>query len=89
MEYTQYDDIYGHAAEEAQEDITAPSYYRWVPGVECVDVIQHFNLCRGAAMKYIWRAGRKTSDPRSDLLKAITFLEIEIRRVAAEEGDDH
>lgn len=63
------------------EIIVGPDYYKWVPGVECIDVIQHFTLCRGCAMKYIWRAGRKTPDPRPDLKKAIVFLQMELKRL--------
>jgi hypothetical protein len=42
----------------------------------------HENFCRGNAIKYIWRAGKK--DPATeveDLRKAIACLEVEIERL--------
>jgi hypothetical protein len=63
--------------------INHPSHYSANPsGIECIDVAEHMNFCRGAAMKYIWRAGQK--DPAKeieDLRKAIWYLQREIDRI--------
>lgn len=57
-------------------------YYGWHPtGVECKDIAEHFNFNLGMAIKYIWRAGRKTNSSIEDLQKAITCLEFEIEKI--------
>jgi len=61
-------------------DINKPSYYNWLPGIECKEVTRHFNYNKGCAIKYIWRAGRK-ADEIEDLKKAINYLQDEIKRV--------
>lgn len=62
--------------------VNAPSHYRDIPGIECIDVTKHFNFSRGSAIKYIWRAGKKDKSKEiEDLRKAIKYLEIEIARV--------
>jgi hypothetical protein len=60
-----------------------PNHYtNQVPGIECIDVTQHFNFNRGSAIKYIWRAGIKNPDTEiQDLKKAIQCLEFEIERL--------
>lgn len=70
---------------EAQEVdvINHPPHYSANPsGIECIDIVEHMNFCRGAAVKYIWRAGQK--DPAKeveDLRKAIWYLEREVKRI--------
>jgi len=59
-------------------NISAPDYYLWVPGIECREVVQHFPHNVACAMKYCWRAGRKTPDPREDYEKAIEYLQAQI-----------
>lgn len=64
-----------------------PSHYNNLPvDIECIDVIEHMNLCRGNAIKYIWRAGDK-GDAIEDLQKAIWYLEREIRRIRRGRGE--
>jgi hypothetical protein len=42
----------------------------------------HENFCRGNAIKYIWRAGKKDAATEvEDLRKAIASLEVEIERL--------
>lgn len=52
--------------------------------IECVDVIDALGLGfrLGSALKYLWRAGKKTPDRVSDLKKARTFIDSEIARLA-------
>jgi hypothetical protein len=57
--------------------VNHPSHYGQVPGVECIDVVEHFSFLRGNALKYLWRAGGK-GDPRQDLLKARWYIDREI-----------
>lgn len=57
-----------------------PHYTQHPSGVECIDIIEHFNFCRGSALKYIWRAGEK-NDELEDLKKARWCLDREIKRI--------
>jgi len=54
-----------------------PHYTQIVPGIECIDVTEHFPFCRGNAIKYLWRAGSK-GDVRQDLEKARWYIDREI-----------
>jgi hypothetical protein len=60
-----------------------PSHYTSDPsGVECITITQHRNFCVGNAIKYLWRAGLKDSNPTTqDLEKAIWYIECEIDRI--------
>jgi len=77
--------------EEAGAEVMAsavdhPPHYNAHPsGVECIDVVEHMNFCRGNAMKYLWRAGQK-GDEIEDLKKARWYLDREISRLAKERG---
>lgn len=63
------------------EMVKHPKHYTdTVPGIECIQVTQHFNFNRGNAIKYIWRAGNKNNEIE-DLKKAIQYLEFEIKRL--------
>lgn len=73
-------------AETAKPDsdpVKHPNHYTWIPGIECMDVVKHFNFTRGAAIKYVWRAGRKGDKLKEieDLRKAVENLNIEIKRL--------
>ena len=66
-----------------------PNYYV-INGTECKDVIGEFTYNIGAAMKYLWRHGRKTEEGMSekekaieDLRKAVQHIEFEIKRLEA------
>jgi hypothetical protein len=58
---------------------SSKSYYSQ-SGFECWDVIEalglNYNL--GCVLKYLFRAGKKTPDPKGDLKKAISYLEREL-----------
>jgi len=62
------------------DSVNHPEQYNRVPGIECIDVVRHFNFNRGNAIKYIWRAGAK-GDEIEDLRKAIWYIEDEIKRI--------
>ena len=59
-----------------------PHYADVVPGIECIQVTQHFNFNRGNAIKYLWRAGNKNPEKEiEDLQKARQYIDFEIARV--------
>lgn len=70
----------------AHDPVSHPRHYTSHPsGVECIDIVEYMNFCRGNAMKYLWRAGLKDdSDTLTDLKKARWYLDREIARL--EEG---
>lgn len=77
--------------------MTRPNYYRaqvevrlnpeddgTVEGeLECFDLIDALDLSfyTGNAMKYLFRAGKKSPDVAGDLKKAITYLKQELERL--------
>ncbi|MEM7069833.1 MAG: DUF3310 domain-containing protein [Pseudomonadota bacterium] len=63
------------------DPVNFPQHYTEHPsGIECIQVTEHMNFCRGNAIKYIWRAGSKGNEVQ-DLEKAIWYLQREIERV--------
>jgi hypothetical protein len=64
------------------EAVNHPAHYNAHPsGVECVAIAEHFNFNVGNAIKYLWRAGLKTTDAREDLQKARWYVERELQRL--------
>ena len=64
------------------DTVNYPPHYRaHASGVECIQITEHMNFCLGNAVKYIWRAGVKSSDPVEDLSKAVWYLNREIQRL--------
>ncbi len=58
-----------------------PDHYKNHPSkVECIQITEHFNFCRGNAIKYLWRAGEK-GDAIEDLRKARWYVDREIQRI--------
>jgi hypothetical protein len=58
-----------------------PDHYNNHPsGIECIQITEHFNYCRGNAIKYLWRAGEK-GDAIEDLRKARWYVDREIQRL--------
>lgn len=63
-------------------DINTPKDYYTLPNnIEAKDVLQYFPYNLGAAMKYIWRAGKKDTNQASDLNKAMDYLILEMIRL--------
>lgn len=60
-----------------------PDYYNKHPsGVECIDIVRHFNFNLGNVIKYVWRAGLKDDNKATqDLKKALFYLQDEINRI--------
>lgn len=66
---------------KASDPVNHPAHYTAHPsGVECIDVVEHMNFCRGNAVKYLWRAGEKGS-AIEDLKKAVWYINREIARL--------
>jgi hypothetical protein len=62
-------------------EVNHPDHYNRHPtGVECIDIVEHFNFNLGNAIKYIWRAGLK-GEAVEDLRKAIWYIDREIQRI--------
>lgn len=60
------------------DSVNHPSHYTSVvPGIECIDVVEHMTFLRGNAIKYLWRAGAK-GDIIEDLKKARWYIDREI-----------
>lgn len=58
-----------------------PTHYQNHPsGIECIQITEHLNFCRGNAIKYLWRAGEK-GDAIEDLRKARWYVDREIARL--------
>lgn len=63
------------------DPVNHPRHYTSHPsGVEAITVTEHMNFCLGNAVKYLWRAGKK-SDAITDLRKARWYLDREITRL--------
>lgn len=63
------------------DTVNHPPHYTSHPsGVECIQVTEHMNFCRGNALKYLWRAGSK-GDELEDLRKARWYIDREIARL--------
>lgn len=61
------------------DQVNHPPHYTQVPGIEAIQVTQHFNFNLGNAIKYVWRCDEK-GRPIEDLEKAIWYLNAEIKR---------
>jgi hypothetical protein len=72
-----------HGMLSQYEEVNHPKHYDLLPnGIECIDVIRHFDVDKGNAIKYIWRAGKKPgADEVKDLEKAIFYLQDRIKEV--------
>lgn len=62
-------------------NVDHPNHYNQISGIECIDVVEHFNFNLGNAIKYIWRSGLKSNNPKEDLQKAIWYLQRELKRI--------
>jgi Protein of unknwon function (DUF3310) len=65
------------------DTVNHQSHYNSHPsGVECIAIVEHFGFNVGNAIKYLWRAGLKSSDPLDDLRKAAWYITREIDRLS-------
>jgi len=66
------------------DNVNHPSHYT-SGKIEVIDFIddQKLNFCRGSAIKYVARAGKKNKDKEiEDLEKAVFFLNYEIKQLS-------
>ena len=64
--------------------VNHPKHYNLHPsGVECIDIVEHYDFNLGNAIKYIWRAGLKSDNPIEDLEKAAWYVQREIQLLRA------
>lgn len=74
--------LWGQQEKKVDDDVNHPRHYTSHPsGVECIQVTEHFNFNLGNSIKYIWRAGLKSTNSLQDLRKAMWYLEREISRM--------
>lgn len=74
-----------------KDNVNHPSHYTDGPKcpacgatVECITVTERMDFCRGNAMKYLWRAGKKgSSDELEDLRKAAWYVSRAIENMEA------
>lgn len=66
-----------------ESEVNHPRHYNIHPGgIECIEVVRHFNFNLGNVIKYLWRAGLKPGASQlEDLNKALWYLKDEIERV--------
>jgi len=70
------------------DKVSHPDHYNWLPGIECMDVVKHFDFLLGNVLKYCWRSGKKGSESElDDLKKALYYLQEKIKLVEAEQVD--
>lgn len=69
------------------EAVNHPAHYTAHPsGVEAITITSGFCFALGNVIKYVWRAGLKSSDPLPDLRKALWYLQYHIK--ALEDAQD-
>jgi hypothetical protein len=68
------------------DNVNKPKHYTSHPsGVECIQIAEHHDFLIGNAIKYLWRAGIKSTDTEiQDLKKAIWYIE---RKIKLLQGD--
>jgi hypothetical protein len=72
----------------ASDNVNSPSHYIFPGGVEVIQITEHLNFCKGNAVKYLTRSGRKAiADEVEDLKKAIWYIEREIARIEAQDAE--
>ena len=64
------------------DPVNHPAHYCLPNGAELIDIIDALPYCRGAAIKYIFRAGVKAPDKEvEDLQKARWMIDRELSRL--------
>ncbi len=59
-----------------------PKHYTSHPsGIECIEIFRHLSACRAAAIKYLWRCGKKDA-VQDELKKALWYVKDELKHNA-------
>lgn len=62
--------------EKRSDNVNHPAHYTSHPsGIECIDITKHYDFCVGNAIKYLWRAGLKQEQGKTNIAKEIEDLE--------------
>lgn len=72
------EEFYGKPPHNFYYDATVgkPAYYNSHPsGIECIDIARHYCFSIGNAIKYLWRAGLKKEQGKTDRQKEIEDLQ--------------
>lgn len=78
--------VKGEDEPEKGDPVDHPAHYTAYP-VEVIELTEHLSFCRGNAVKYLARAGKKEgADELEDLRKAAWYVDREIARLEAERG---
>jgi hypothetical protein len=68
------------------DPVNHPPHYTAHPsGVECIDIVEHFDFNIGNAIKYLWRQGLK-GDSVEDLRKAAWYVNRQIEKMSEREA---
>lgn len=66
---------------EPTEAVNHPKHYNGHPsGIECIEIVRHFNFNVGNAIKYLWRCEGKGKH-EEDLRKALWYVQDELKRL--------
>lgn len=72
----------------ANDAVNHPKHYNSHPSnVECIDLVEHLNFCRGNAVKYLFRHLEKHDNVLEDLNKSAWYVKREIDRRSREVED--
>jgi hypothetical protein len=56
------------------DKVNNPKHYTTHPsGIDCIQVVEHYDFCSGNAIKYVWRYNEK-NNPVEDLKKGIWYV---------------
>ena len=61
---------------QQESSVNHPKHYNRHPsGIECIDIVRHYDFNIGNVIKYIWRAGLKHEEGMNDRDKQIEDME--------------
>lgn len=61
---------------QQESNVNHPKHYNQHPsGIECIDIVRHYDFNIGNVIKYIWRAGLKHEEGMNDRDKQIEDME--------------
>lgn len=82
--------------EAVENNVNHPKHYNSHPsGIECIDIVRHYDFNIGNVIKYIWRAGLKHEEGMTnrqkrieDLEKAMFYLKDEIEMLKRKRNEE-
>lgn len=81
---------------QQESSVNHPKHYNQHPsGIECIDIVRHYDFNIGNVIKYIWRAGLKHEEGMScqdkqieDMEKAMFYLKDEIEMLKRKRNEE-